>query len=307
MTAKWFTSSDLSCPMQMALSYLGFEKTIPERMKKIFEIGHEFDQAMKEEAEEEWDDFYAPRSHKLAILKRGNTRALVKYTPDGIRDDSIVEFKGLSPTNWNTLRDSNDLIGPDTTPLFRKYGRQVEMYAHLEDKEWIVFRAKNKRNLSNKTITYRASPKRYREIKNMILDVKELIDNGDLPDCTCKGYERKSCFYKKSCATARAEWFENRKSENPTREAEQQLENLKEAFSELYKEIKESEEKKEAVSREIKRLMRQFGQREWEGIKYGFRWKQYKDKDVIEKLVQEGKIPVTDAPEEYLSVAQEEL
>ena len=301
-----FSASSLShCPRQMVLSFLGVKKTISPFLMKIFEIGNEFDVVFKEEAEEEWDDYVAPKA-RIFQVSGGKTKALIKLTPDGIRPNEIVEFKGLSPNNFNTVKTEEDLIGPNATPLFQKYALQVETYAHFYKKKWIRFRVKNKRNLKQKDIVYKASPARWKQAERMILEAKRMVDAKKYPIPSCSSKEKKTCLFKDSCNAMTADEIDVIKEKKLTVTARKRLIVMSKSYRDLSDQVKVLEEIKGDMSNGLKSIMKQFGKKEFESrgtmIKYGVRWKQQKDKETIDKLVERGMIPTKDVPEEYLRV-----
>ena len=301
-----FSASSLShCPRQMVLSFLGVKKTISPFLMKIFEIGNEFDVVFKEEAEEEWDDYYAPKA-KLFLVSNDKTKALIKLTPDGIRPNEIVEFKGLSPNNFNTVKTEEDLIGPNVTPLFQKYALQVETYAHFYKKKWIRFRVKNKRNLKQKDIVYKASPARWKKAEKMILEAKAMVDSKKYPIPSCSSREKKTCLFKDSCTQMTADEIDVIKEKNMSVNTKGIMGEWVRLYINLSADIKEMELKKNRLSARLKGTMKDHGKKEFESdgvmVKYGVRWKQQKDKETINKLVERGMIPVKEVPEEYLRV-----
>jgi len=292
----------------MALSYLGKPKTINKFMRRIFEIGREIDMVMKEQAEERWDDYSAPVP-SLAVISNGTTSAIVKFTPDGLRPDEVVEFKGLSPTNYNLARTPEDFTGPNASPLFKKYGMQVEMYAGFTEKKWIRFILKNKRNMKDKEIRYEANPETFRDIKRKILAVKKILDDGSFPSEACSGKQKKYCMYKESCSQVIAERFKEQREKRLSRKTLEHLRTLSRKYDGIGVKIRKLESDKGKLSIELKGIMREHGQREVGDdsmmVKYGVRYRQNKNKDDIDKLVARGMISVVEAPEEYLSVSIE--
>ena len=301
-----FSASSLSfCPRQMVLSFLGVKKTISPFLMKIFEIGNEFDAVFKEEAYEEWDDYYAPKA-KIFQVSNGKTKALIRLTPDGIRPNEIVEFKGLSPNNFNTVKTEEDLTGPNATPLFQKYAMQVETYAHFYKKKWIRFRVKNKRNLKQKDIVYKASPARWQVVRLMILKAKEMVDFKRYPTPSCSSREKKTCLFKDSCNAMTADEIDVIKEKDMNKFTRAIMYNIMKSYLETNGSIKRLEEIKNDLSQKMKNEMKKHGKKEFEQnnmmVKYGVRWKQQKDKETIDKLVERGMIPTKDVPEEYLRV-----
>ncbi|GAH02229.1 unnamed protein product [marine sediment metagenome] len=181
-----YSGSKLGCPRAQALHILGHKAVYPEKLKVKFGEGKEHDEVMKEEAEEEFKDFHVPNSLVLKLV-RGETTAEMSFTPDGLRTDEVVEFKGLAPSYWNTLRTEDDF--KEGTDLTKKYYNQVQAYAGAFKKTMIRFRIKNKKNLKVKDIVFKANPKSWVELKNTVMNIQELLDEGKLPpkDCPKKG------------------------------------------------------------------------------------------------------------------------
>lgn len=298
-----FSGSNLGCPRAQALRISGYEPVISKRMSEKFSEGREHDEEMKHEAMEDFEDFYLPGS-VVVKLKRGDTVAEISATPDGLREEEVVEFKGLSASFWNSIRDVDDL--KDGSPLARKYYKQTQAYAGIFKKPKIRFRIKNKRNLKTKDILYDADPEMWTQIKNEIIDVQELLDAGELPPKKCSKQEEKYCFYKKDCLNLLAEKVEETQEKELDPMNEQELNSLLQVYIEIKEKISELEIIRKETADNMKEIMKSFGKREVafdEGeIKYGIRYKVYKNKEDIDKLVEEGKIKTEERAEEYLAV-----
>lgn len=304
-----FSGSRLGCARSMALDITGYERVYSARTEKLFEIGQEHDAVMKEEAEEEFDDFHVP-SAKVITYKRGKSKAEAIFTPDGLREHEVVEFKGLSANNFNSIRTEADLTGPGASPLFKKYYLQTQVYAGAFKKPNIRLRLKNKKNLKVKDILYKADPKVYEDIVNTMIDVQEAVNQGRIPQATCGNKEAKFCPHRDACLKAMVSEAESiPKTEIPKKELKSMF-TLSSEYHKLGEEIKALELRRGELGALIKETMRAHGQREQDNgtyfIKYGVRYRQLKDKATIDRLVEEGVILVKDSPEEYLSVSKEE-
>ena len=299
------SGSKLGCPKSMAFHLMGIEPEYSQRTLDKFEEGQEHDEVMKEEAQEEFDDFRVPPP-SMFILQRGETKLEVVASPDGIRDEAqeLVEFKGLAPSLWNTIKTEEDL--KEGSGLLRKYYNQVQFYAgHFKLKK-IRFRIKNKRNLKVKDILFSANAAEYKRLQNIMLDVKEAVDAGKLPDTSCSAKEMKYCAYSTACRGALAEEVEKTKKQSLTSAALKKLKQTTDSYVAVVKKIEPLENEKAELRAELIGVMKEFGQREVTldnaVVKYGIRYKNQKDKKVIESLVLQGMIPTTEVPEEYLAV-----
>lgn len=301
-----YSGSNLGCEMGMALRVMGYKPTISKKLRKIFDLGHEHDLVMKEEAEEEFDDYYLPKS-KVIVLRRGKTRAEVVLSPDGLRDDEVIEFKGLSPSNFNSIKTVQDLKGGKG--LFQKYYNQVQIYAGGFKKPIIRFRIKNKKNLKVKDLLFKFNPKIYNQLKNKIMDVQEILDKGRFPTEDCSSAERKYCYYSSQCRGVQAKISAEQPKVKLSSKIKRKLFQKALSYLEVSRELKAIEAEKDGLKAEIKLIMRSHGQKEISNnevfVKFGVRYKNYKDAEAVEKLVESGKIPVTEVPEEYLSVSPE--
>lgn len=304
---KRYSASKLGCPRAQALHILGYEAVYPKKLLVKFGEGHEHDVVMKEEAEEEFKDFYVPGSTVLK-LTRGKTIAEIALSPDGLREKELVEFKGLAASFWNSLRTEKDI--KEGTDLTKKYYQQVQAYAGAFKKPIIRFRVKNKKNLKVKDIVFKANPKIWAEIKDMILNIQELLDKGDLPKKNCPSNTEKNCFYRGSCRERVAAEVEAIPTMPLEYNAKKTLTLAVETYLSLKGKIDKLEEDKEKVSRGIKEVMKSYGQREQElalgTVKYGIRYKERKNKEDIEALVEKGKIRVEQDPEEYCTIYPKE-
>lgn len=298
-----YSGSKLGCPRAQALHILGYKAVIPKKLQTKFGEGMEHDEVMKEEAEEEFEDFYVPDSLILK-LTRGETTAEMSFTPDGLREDEVVEFKGLAVSYWNTLRTEGDL--KEGTDLTKKYYNQVQAYAGAFKKKMIRFRIKNKKNLKVKDIVFKANPKSWVELKNTVMNIQELLDDGDLPPKNCTRETEKKCFYRGDCKRERAKEVEIVEKKPLSPSSVSTLTRFTETYLSLGVDLDKLEGDREKLLREIKEIMKSHGQREQElvpgTIKYGIRYKQQKNKEDVDALVESGKIRVEDNPEEYCAV-----
>lgn len=301
-----YSGSKLGCPRAQALHILGYAAKIPKKLETKFEEGVEHDEEMKIEAAEEFEDFYVPASLILK-LSRGKTTAEMSLTPDGLREDEVVEFKGLAASYWNSFRTEKDL--KEGGDLAQKYYNQVQAYAGAFKKSKIRFRIKNKRNLKVKDIIFKANPKIWVEIKNTIMDVQELLDKGNLPEKDCSSQTEKRCWYRTDCKGQRAEEVEEVVETPLSYNAKSKLTRYVESYLELKKAIDALEVDKEKLHVAMKKIMKEHGQREQElvpgTVKYGIRYKAKKNKEDIEALIEAGKIRVEESPEEYCAVYRE--
>jgi len=298
-----FSGSKLGCPRAQALHILGYKAVFPKKLQTKFEEGMEHDEEMKKEAEEEFEDFYVPNSLILK-LTRGETTAEMTLTPDGLRGNEVVEFKGLAASYWNSLRTEGDL--KEGSDLAKKYYNQVQAYAGAFKRSMIRFRIKNKKNLKVKDIVFKANPKIWEGIKNQILDIQELLDKGNLPPKDCSIRTEKGCWYRTDCKGQRAEEVEAVEEKPLSYDVKSRLSRHVESYLEIKTAIEKLEEDKEKLHAAIKEIMKSHGQREQElvpgTVKYGIRYKSKKNKEDIEALVEKGKIRVEESPEEYCSV-----
>ena len=298
-----YSGSKLGCPRAQALHILGYEAVYPKKLQVKFGEGMEHDEVMKEEAGEEFSDFYVPKSLILK-LTRGETTAEMSFSPDGLREDEVVEFKGLAVSYWNSLRAEEDL--KEGTDLTKKYYNQVQAYAGAFKKKMIRFRIKNKKNLKVKDIVFKANPKSWVELKNTVMNIQELLDDGDLPPKNCTRETEKKCFYRGDCKRERAKEVEIVEKKPLSPGSVSTLTRFTETYLNLGVNLDKLESDREKLLREIKEIMKDHGQREQEvvpgTIKYGIRYKQLKNKEDVEALVEAGKIRVEDNPEEYCAV-----
>lgn len=310
-----FSGSKLQCPRQMALHVLGYEAEISKRLKTIFEEGQEHDEVMKEEALEEFDDFVVPKSTLFRftgiwINDRTKISAEVILSPDGLRPDEVVEFKSLSTNNYNSIRTVEDLSDPDTSPLFRKYYNQTQMYAGAFEKKKIRMRLRNKRNFKTKDIIYDADPDHYVELRDMILEVQKMINDGELPPISCPKTEQKRCMYRTACKQLQAREIEQAEEKKLSSKEAKKLSAAAAKYTEYSIKIKAMEDAKSIERDRIAEIMHDHGKREVDVngylVKYGIRYKTIKDRETIDELVLEGKIPVKEVPEEYVFVEREE-
>jgi len=297
-----FTGSKLGCPRMMALAYQGVEAVISKKLQAAFDEGQEHDEVMKTEAQEEWGDNFKSPEPAMVVLSRGNVKAEVIITPDGLLPKELVEFKSLSSYNYNLLRTEEDLR--NGSDLFRKYWDQVQFYAGAYGKRVIRFRVRNKTNRKTKDIVFKARLKEYKRIEKKILDVKELLDKGQLPPMGCQN--PKWCMYGTSCKQIGIEKFENAKTKPLTKPLKSALELAAEYYYELGQRIKELTSERAVHRQTIAETFASHGQREIQLgkylAKYGVRYKNLKNKEDIEKLVDEGKIRVEEVPEDYVTV-----
>jgi uncharacterized protein (UPF0335 family) len=116
----------------------------------------------------------------------------------------------------------------------------------------------------------------------------------------------KYCPYKEACRGERAKEIEGQHKIPLTSKASKQLSLLTKEYVEVVHKIEPLEKEKEDLRGQLIEIMKEFGRREEETdfgvVKYGVRYKNYKDKKVIESLVLQGMIPVKEVPEEYLAV-----
>lgn len=298
-----YSGSKLGCPRAQALHILGYETVIPQKLQTKFGEGMEHDEVMKEEAGEEFEDFYVPSSLILK-LTRGETTAEMSFSPDGLREDEVVEFKGLAISYWNSLRTEEDL--KEGGDLAKKYYNQVQAYAGAFKKKMIRFRIKNKKNLKVKDIVFKANPKSWVELKNTVMNIQELLDKGDLPPKDCTRETEKKCFYRKDCKAVRAREVEEVEKKTLAPSTISKITRFTETYLNLGTDLDRIEIDREKLLKEIKEIMKSHGQREQElvpgTIKYGIRYKERKNSEDIDFYVEKGKIRVEQAPEEYCAV-----
>jgi hypothetical protein len=298
-----FSASKLGCPRAQALHILGYKAVFPKKLLTKFEEGTEHDEEMKKEAEEEFEDYSLPGTCILK-LARGETTAEISLTPDGLRENEVIEFKGLAASFWNSLRTEEDI--KTLSILTKKYYNQVQAYAGAFKKKIIRFRIKNKKNLKVKDIVFKADPRIWIEIKNTIMDIQELLDKKELPARSCSPKEEKGCFYRASCRKELAEEVELIPKKALSIATKSQLTLHTEKYLELGIEIDKLQLGKDNLLVLIKGTMKSHGQREQElvpgTIKYGVRYKEQKNKEDIAELVEAGKIRVEQNPEEYCAV-----
>jgi hypothetical protein len=261
---------------------------------------------MKEEAYEEWDDYDAPESHDFIIKTSNGEPAKIIATPDGVRPDEIVEFKSLSSNNFNSLKTVEDL---DETPLFRKYMKQMQLYCGLFGKEKIRLRIKNKRNLKTRDIMIPFEPKTYKQLLADIKEVQEYINDGKLPPPdNCSPEELKFCRLSKDCSSLMAKEAADRPAKPFTPKESKQFFVLALKSRELKLKLDELKAQRDQITLQLKTEMREHGQNEVEDgnlrVKYGFRTKLDKDKETIQRLVEDGTIPAYEREEEYLVVEE---
>lgn len=297
------SGSRVGCPRMIGLIMMGKERNlISERLRKIFDIGQEYDEVMKDEADEEFPDFEAPET-EIFKFRRGSTIAEVALTPDGLRKDEVIEFKGLSPNNYNAIRTEEDLR--DGSPLFQKYWNQVQIYAGAFKKRWIRFRVKNKRTQKSKDIRFKANPQEFTRIKNLIMDVKEKVDKGELPEIHCSGKEMKFCSYSKACVDARADSVSTRKL---TKTGKEKIEGLADKIIDLQDQIDPVKHEIENLRDEVRKLMARYGQRSFQSKKakvaYGIRYRTSPNKDDIQKLIESEQIRTEEVGSEYLTLTR---
>lgn len=298
-----YSASNLGCPRAQALHILGHKAVFPKKLLTKFEEGQEHDEEMKKEAEEEFKDFHVPDS-RIIKLTRDSTTAEMSLTPDGLRDEEVVEFKGLAPSFWNSLNTEEDL--KTNSDLTKKYYQQVQAYAGAFKKRIIRFRIKNKGNLKTKDIVFKADSKVWEDIKNTVMDIQEFLDKQTLPPKECPSNTEKRCFFRKSCMTERAKEVEMTETKPLTPKTTSILTQQVNSYLGLKEKIEKLEEDKGKLLAEIKKIMKKHGQREQELVpaivKYGIRYKEQKNKEDIADLVEAGKIRVEQAPEEYCAV-----
>lgn len=299
-----YSGSGLGCPRSQALHILGYEPVYGKKLKEKFGEGAEHDEVMKEEAEEEFDDFEAPTVSTIFKLTRGDTTAEMSLTPDGIRDEEIVEFKGLAASFSNSLKTEKDIM--THSALSKKYYRQVQAYAGAFKKPMIRFRIKNKKNLKVHDIIFKANPRIWAEIKNEIMNTQELLNQGKLPEKSCNSKEEKYCPYRVACKKRIAEEVEEIKAKPLSYNTKSELTRFIELYLGLKADIESLEADKEKLFQGIKKIMKSHGQREQElvpgTVKYGIRYKERKNAEDIEALVEAGEIRTEEAPEEYCAV-----
>lgn len=304
-----FSGSKLGCPRAQALHVLGHEPVFSKKLETKFEEGGEHDEEMKREAEEEFDDFFVPPS-RVIKLTRDDTTAEISLSPDGLRDKEVVEFKGLAASFWNALRTEENL--KTYSALTKKYYNQVQAYAGAFQKPWIRFRIKNKRNLKVRDIVFKSNPKYWQDLKNQVMDIQKILDEGGLPPRNCSRKEEKRCPYKKACREAIGKEIDNMKAIPLKGHTKSELTRLVELYLEREGKVKSLEEEKDKLHVKIKQIMRTHGQREQQLVPgivtYGVRYKSKRNADDIEELVEAGKIRVEESPEEYcyISAAGEE-
>jgi len=298
-----YSGSRLGCPRAQALHILGYEATVPKKLQVKFDEGHEHDEEMKKEAAEEFEDFRVPES-RIIKLTRGDIVAEVILTPDGLRGDEVIEFKGLSASFWNTLRTEEDI--KTASELTKKYYNQVQAYAGAFKKSKIRFRIKNKKNLKVKDIVFRANPKIWADMKNMIMDVQETLNKGELPPKDCLSDVEKKCLYRAPCMERKAQEVEAIEERPLSYNAKSKLTRFVESYLSIKAEIAKHEMNLEKLHTAIKEIMKSHGQKEQElvpaTVKYGIRYKTEKNKEDIETLVAEGRIGVKEKPEEYCAI-----
>jgi hypothetical protein len=301
-----FSGSRMGCKRMMALSVLGYKSVISKKLKSIFEEGQEHDEVMKEEAYEEWDDYDAPEPHDFIIKTSNGGPAKIVATPDGIRPDEIVEFKSLSSNNFNSLKTVEDL---DETPLFRKYMKQMQLYCGLFGKKKIRLRIKNKRNLKTRDIMIPFDPKIYNQLLADIKEVQEYINDNKLPPPdNCSPEELKFCRLSKDCSALMAKEAADQPAKPFTTKESKQFFALAFDSRSIKLQIDKLTAERDGITLQLKALMREHGQREVEDgnlrVKYGFRTKLDKDKEAIQRLVEDGTIPAYEREEEYLVVEE---
>lgn len=305
-----FTGSGLGCPRMMALNILGHKMKISKKLKSIFAEGQEHDTVLKEEAEEEWDDFEVPDSTIFKITL-DDMEAEAVLSPDGLRPDEVVEFKSLSSNNYNSMKTEEDLAGEDASPLFKKYYYQTQFYAGAFGKKQIRMRVRNKRNHKTKDIIYPANKEIYDELIDRILKVKAILDKNELPPVTCNEKEKKFCRHSTICKQMISKDFEQIPQQEIKGKFKINLAKLVKKYRELKQTIDELKMQKDDLSNQMKEIMRGHGQREWGGVqglivKYGIRYKNIKDKETVQELVDNGTIPTEEVPEEYLVVYEDD-
>ena len=301
-----FSGSRLGCKRMMALSVLGYKSVISKKLQSIFDEGQEHDVVMKEEAYEEWDDYDAPESEEFTIKTGNGSPAKIIATPDGIRPDEIVEFKSLSSNNFNSLKTVEDL---DETPLFRKYMKQMQFYCGLFEKKQIRLRIKNKRNLKTRDIIIPFSKATYAGLLRDIREVQEYINEGKLPPPdNCTPEELKFCRLSKDCSALMAKEAADQPAKPFTPKEAKQFFSMALKSRELKLKMDELKAQRDQITLQLKTEMREHGQNEVEDgnlrVKYGFRTKLDKDKDTIQRLVEDGTIPAYEREEEYLVVEE---
>jgi len=298
-----FSGSKLGCPRAQALHVLGHEAVYGKKLEAKFEEGGEHDEEMKREAEEEFEDFWVPNS-RIIRLTRGETTAEISLSPDGLRDEEVVEFKGLAASFWNSLHTEEDL--KIHSPLTKKYYNQVQAYAGAFKKPKIRFRIKNKRNLKVRDIVFKSKYKYWEDLKNQIMDIQEILDKGGLPPRTCSRKEEKRCLYKKACREAIGKEIENMEKIRLSSSTKSELSRLVELYLERKNKIDVLEAEQDKLRLKVKDIMRTHGQREQElvpgTVLYGVRYKERRNAEDIEELVNAGKIRMEEAPEEYCSI-----
>jgi len=298
-----YSGSKLGCPRAQALHILGHEAVFPKKLQVKFVEGTEHDEVMKGEAEEDFKDFYVPKP-RILKLTRGETTAEVSLSPDGLRIGEVLEFKGLASSYWNSLRTEEDLI--TGSELTRKYYNQVQAYAGAFGKPIIRLRIKNKKNLKTKDIIFKADPKIWRGIKDMIMDIQELLDKGELPPKDCSSDVEKKCFYRIACRQERAKEVEEVEEKPLSPGSVSTLTRFTELYLALGVDLDKLEKDKEKLLKAIKDIMKSHGQREQElvpgTVKYGIRYKQMKNKEDIDFYVEKGRIRVEESPEEYCAI-----
>lgn len=302
-----FSGSKLECPRSMVLQAMGYKPEISKKLEDIFAEGREHDEQLKKEAAEEWGlDFIVPES-SIARIKTPAGPAEVTVTPDGILPDEIVEFKSLSASNYNMMNNAGDL---QATPLFRKYYNQAQFYAGVFDKDKIRFRVRNKKNHKTKDIMVPFDQDHYSDLVDMVKQAWMHLKEGSLPPCECSEEEKKFCRVERHCralAVADYEKMPRREIQAGTRAT---LRELARDSRRLKSEIDDKSALRDEITSKLKKIMREHGQREvTEGkffVKYGIRWKSEKDKEDIEKCIEEGLIKTRDVPEEYLTVEEDD-
>jgi len=298
-----FTASKLGCPRSQALHVLGYEAKFGKKILVKFEEGKEHDEVMKEEAEEEFEDYFVPEPLVLT-LKEGDTTARLALSPDGERDNEIVEFKGLAASFWNSLNSEEDIRnGSDLT---QKYYKQVQAYAGAFKKGIIRFRMKNKKNLKVKDIVFKANPKIWEGIKNELIDIQILLDKGELPPVSCSKKAEKNCPYRMVCREKTALEIAGIEEKKLSANTQSKLTR----FVELYLEAKIKRDVLEIDSEKLKNgiaaIMKSHGQREQKlipgNVKFGVRYREKKNQEDIDFYVDEGSIRIDQQPEPYCDV-----
>ena len=302
-----FSGSRLDCPRSMVLQAMGYKPEISKKLETIFEEGKEHDEQLKKEAQEEWgDDFKVPESH-IVKIKTSEGPAEVTVTPDGLLPKEVVEFKSLSAHNYSMVNNPEDF---NSTQLFRKYLNQGQFYAGVFNKDTIRFRVRNKKNLKTKDIIIPFDVDLYSDLVDMVKESWVHLKKGTLPPCECPADEEKWCKVSKHCKALAVADYEKLPKKDFQAGETKTLKELAGESREIKKKIDDLTSKRETITSILKKMMREHGQREF-GIgkffvKYGIRWKTEKDKEDIEKCIEDGLIKTRDVPEEYLAVEEEE-